>query len=184
MTVLGRIAFAVTCVSSLFALGGCATTIVGLQHDPSFTYEALTASKMTVGGVTSTVHDFNEMDVNRASSILRNEFADTRPEFRIEPQGMVLNAMGRESYFRMLSDYNRTGVQSPGWLRELGSALGDSRYAVFARIEDNLVSGKRRRSDILDYSRKDKSGKNPKIGERIIHRIGHPWRPSLSGAGR
>lgn len=162
---------------AVVALSACATKVVGLQHDPSFTYGAIVSSKTAVGGVISAVDIFSESKITSASTILRDQFVDRRNEFAIERSGVIVNAMGKKKYLQMLDEYKNTGTLSAQWMNAVRSVAGDVRYVIFARIEEDVINPQRTKQDTYT---KDKDGKKYKTGELITSKISRNTTVSLN----
>lgn len=146
------------------SVSGCATTIRGLKHDPSFTFDSVKASGLHVGGVVSAATELSPSEVTTFSSVLRSGFLDERKDIYVHDPASFTSAIGIERRAALLTEYRNSGLVTARWLAEIGSKIPDARYAVFARIEEDTVTKERRKEDV--YHEKDKD-KKKLIGQKI-----------------
>ena len=119
---------------------GCGTKVIGLRSDPSLTYESLSTGGIVVGGVTS-LPDKAETAATRSqmASLLRLSILKERPDIDVQPTGVIIRALGQESYAELLEDYRLAGDLDQARLAQLSEVLSDLRYVIFARIEDDVM---------------------------------------------
>ncbi len=156
---------AIICFSCLSVVS-CATKIKGLQHDPSFNYGSIVDSNMVVVGVTSDLYPLKINDITAFSRILQRSFLEQRKMYRIADAGVVIKSLGKKKYLAMLKEFNDFGVLDKKWLSRIKSKLKDTKYAVIARIEEDVV--KKKRSRKREY---DKDDKKKVVGEKITSAV-------------
>ncbi len=117
--------------------GGCAgtTKVIGLQSDPSFTYQSLSTGRIAVGGVTSLVGKNDRATQYQMTSLLRERILKERPDIGVRPVEVIIHALGGDAYMYLVADYRLRGEITETWLERLSRATGDVQYAIFARIE-------------------------------------------------
>jgi hypothetical protein len=127
------------------ALAGCASlpNVVGLERDPGFTYEALTAAPLAVLGVT--VKDLDPMSASASlqlGGLLAESLTRKRRDLRILPAAHVADSLGLRDYTGLVREYQARGWLDSRALSRLAAALGGVRYLLLARLEaDELVTG-------------------------------------------
>ena len=162
----GMFRFVPAFILMLALTSGCATTIRGLKHDPSFTFDSVKASGLYVGGVVSATAELAPGEITTFSSILRSGFLDERKDIYVHDPAAFTSAVGIERRAAMLSEYKNAGVVSTRWLDEIRSKIPAARYVIFARIEDDAVTRERRKEDVYNEKEKDKD-KRKLIGQKI-----------------
>ncbi len=117
--------------------GGCAgtTKVIGLQSDPSFTYQSLSTGRIAVGGVTSLVGEDDRATRYQMTRLLRERILKERPDIGVRPVEVIIHALGGDAYMYLVADYRLRGEITETWLERLSRATGDVQYAIFARIE-------------------------------------------------
>lgn len=148
----------------LVSVSGCATTIRGLKHDPSFTFDSVKVSGLHVGGVVSATTELTPSEITTFSSVLRSGFLDERKDIYVHDPASFTSAIGIARRAALLAEYKNAGVVSTRLLEEIGSKIPGARYAIFARIEEDTVSKERRKEDV--YHEKDKD-KKKLVGQKI-----------------
>jgi len=123
----------------LTGLAACKTPVVGLQQHPSFTYETAIQSRFIIGGVASSVTPLNDMARVRFGDLMGRAFAEEKPELAIVRVGLLIKALGHETYEQILDEYRETGVLDAGDVAQLRHAFPDARYLMFVRIEQDNV---------------------------------------------
>ncbi|UCE02219.1 MAG: hypothetical protein JSW67_13350 [Candidatus Latescibacterota bacterium] len=126
------------------ALGafGCGPSVKGLRHDPSFDYASMSADQIGVGGVTSLVHETDDVDALRSqlASMLRLQMLDAQGAVEVTPTGVFRSTLGGDAYGALLDEYRLNGQIDRATLAVWDSSFGGAcRYVVFARIEDDIV---------------------------------------------
>lgn len=128
------------------ALSGCAPLpeVVGLERDPGFTHEALSAAPLAVLGVT--VEGLEPASASASlqlGGLLAERLASKRRDLRILPAVAVADSLGVERYTGFVREYQARGWLDGYALSRLAAALGGVRYLVLARLEaDELVTGR------------------------------------------
>jgi hypothetical protein len=120
----------------------CGPSIKGLRHDPSFDYVSMSADRIGVGGVTSLVHETDDVDALRSqlSSMLRLQMLDAKGAVDVTPTGVFRSTLGGDAYGALLDEYRLNGQIDTATLAAWDSSFGGAcRYVVFARIEDDIV---------------------------------------------
>ncbi len=125
---------------------GCASLpeVVGLERDPGFTYEALSAAPLAVLGVTWKAPEPTSASVGlQLGGLLGESLARKRPDLRILPAAQVADSLGLENYAHLVQEYQARGRLGGGALSQLEAALGEVHYVVVARLEaDELMTGR------------------------------------------
>lgn len=131
----------------LVAASGCGPSIKGLRHDPSFTYESLTAGGIGIGGVTSLLATGEDPAAvaSRLESSLRAALLDRG--LNVVPAGFYYDALGGERYDVLLADYRRSGVQNEAALAEWAAVPDAPRYLVLSRVETDEIDQKSNESE-------------------------------------
>lgn len=132
-----QIGKSVSFLALLSVLPSCATRVAGLQHDPSFTYQRLRSSTLTVAGVVPSANALNLPRESRRAALLVKELVSKRPDITLQPTSQLLNAAGMASYKEMLEEYRQLGFLSEARLLPARSGDTKLRYLLFARIEKN-----------------------------------------------
>lgn len=156
---------AITLVAT--GLAGCSPLpdVVGLQRDPSFTYEALSAAPFAVFGVS--VEDPVAMSAS-ASLQLGNLMAESlktkRRDLTVLPATHVADGLGLRDYTWLVREYQAAGSLDEGALSRVAAALDGVRYVALARLEtDELTTGEsveeytdERGGEVCDVERRGK----------------------------
>lgn len=144
------------------ALAGCAPLpkVVGLERDPGFTYEALSAAPLAVLGVTvDGLEPASASASLQLGGLLAERLASKRRDLRILPPVDVADSLGLQQYTGLVREYQARGWLDRYALSRLAAALGGVRYLVHARLEaDDLVTG----NSVDDYT-EEHAGKDCNI---------------------
>ena len=122
-------------VLALSALAGCAAArpphVLGLSHDPSFTYRSLDSGRIAVGGVTSIAGDTAHSPSTRvrSESLLINSLRETHPRLQVGPAGAAAAEFWDKAH----------GELDSSSLHEMSARLPKLRYVVFARIDTDVI---------------------------------------------
>jgi len=144
----------------LSVLAACKTPVVGMQQHPTFTYDTVVKSRFMVGGVVSAVSPLDDITRMRFSDLMVRTFAEEKSELAIARAGFLMNALGHESFERMLDGYRESGVLAEDDAAQAGHAFPDLRYLMLARIEQDHVSHSHdeTESDVADSEKDRKEG--------------------------
>jgi hypothetical protein len=120
------------------ALAGCAPPpdVVGLEQDPGFKYEALSAAPMAVLGMT-----VEGMEPTSASAslqlggLLAERLTRKRRDLSFLPAMHVADSLGLRDYTRLMREYQDSGRLDDTALVRLAEALSGVRYVLLARLE-------------------------------------------------
>jgi len=129
-------------------LPACQTKVIGLVKDPSFTYEAITAGKMAIGGVTSALGSMSDAERNHYSDVMRMMLLMEQETLIIFPAGIVAHFLGHADYRNMLDEYRNYGRLSDMMKQKLITNFKEAQYIVFARIERDYIS--KNRIDVME----------------------------------
>ncbi len=147
-------------------LGGCATKVIGLRHDPSFTYDSIAGSRIAIGGVASSAVRLSRGYIRKYNGILREEFLKQRPGYPMAQAGLVESALGKKAYLEMLDDYSATGTLSAQWASAIKASVKDVRYVVFARLGESEITYDKSTTNVYKKSRNAE-------GKEIRHLTGY-----------
>lgn len=137
------------CFLGIFCLlTGCAT-VEGLYQDPSFTYGAVRAGNIGVGGVASTSRALSSGEQSAYGNLVRNSLVQHFPGMNIMPQGDAVSALGAPRYQTMMRYYADNGVIQDQYLTAFKDHITNMRYLVFARIVSYQTS--RRHDEVKDF---------------------------------
>lgn len=133
-------------------LAGCTPLpeVVGLERDPSFTYEALSAAPLAVFGVTSeSLEPASASASLQLGGLLAQRLASKRRDLRVLAAAQVADSLGIEDYTSFVREHQARGSFDGGALSRLAASLGEVRYLVVARLEvDELLTA----SSVDQYS--------------------------------
>ncbi len=127
------------------ALAGCSSLpeVAGLESDPSFTYESLSAAPVAVLGMTVTGMEPASTSASlQLGGMLAESLTKKRRDLRFLSAADVADSLGLRDYTRLVQEYHdRSGLDSLA-LSHLAEALGGVRYLLLARLEvDELETG-------------------------------------------
>jgi len=144
----------------LSVLASCKTAVVGMQQHPTFTYDTVVKSKFMVGGVVSAVSPLDDITRVRFSDLMVRTFTEEKSELAISRAGFLINALGHESFEKILDRYRETGVLDEHDATQIRHAFPDARYLMFVRIEQDHVSQSHdeTESDVADSEKDRKEG--------------------------
>ena len=141
-------------IVSFVVFSACATKVVGLQSDPSFTYKEVVEKRMAVGGVIHTFSVLNNHERLLYSDIIRSRFSEQRPGYFVYSIGVIVERLGKESYSAMIEEYRTLGTVSDKWLSTIAEFTDGFGYVIFARIIEDSTKSERTRSDNYDDEKK------------------------------
>lgn len=160
----------------LVVVFSCKTRIIGLKHDPSFSYERIVQSRMAVAGVVSASGSYWIKQNNaKYSQMLLERFLQKRPKYRIQDSGIVRSALGQKAYQKMLANYAEAQVLPQQVVATLNEKYPRLRYIVLARVNYNQVSRNKTLEDIYEKQEEKESdsntGKSQDKGEVVGHTV-------------
>lgn len=134
------------------ALAGCTSLpeVAGLERDPGFTYESLSAAPVAVLGMTVKGMEPASTSASlQLGGMLAASLTKKRRDLRFLSAANVADSLGLRDYTRLVQEYqNRSGLDSLA-LSHLAEAVGGVRYLLLARLEvDELETG----SSVQNYS--------------------------------
>lgn len=121
---------------------GCARShVLGLRHDPRFTYGSLDSGSIAVGGVTWVTGDEAPSAATRSQfeSLLATALTDADPRLTVMSAGAVAAALPEGSHGKLLARYRLAGELDSTALYEMSDRLSNVRYVVLARIEGDVT---------------------------------------------
>lgn len=148
---------------ALSALTGCAPPprlpdpVLGLRLDSTFTYQSLNAWRIAVGGLTSIADDTAQPPSTRLWSemLLINSIRAAYPGIQVASAGAVAAEFGEKAHGELLDRYRRVGELDSASLHEMSARFPNLRYAVFARIDADVIDSAQTRtvdSDSLEQT--------------------------------
>ena len=141
-------------IVSFLLFSACATKVIGLQADPSFTYNEVVEKRMAIGGVVHTLSTLNNQERLLYSEIIRSRFAEQRPGYFILSTGVIVDKLGKERYSLMVKEYRTLGMVSERWISTIAEFTDGFGYVVFARILEDAAKSDRTRADNYDDEKK------------------------------
>ena len=132
-----RTGLGVLLVTACFTL----TKVAGLEHDPSFDHSSLTSGGIAVAGFASSVDTLAAIDSQRTlATLLEAEIRLERPDVAVLSAAAVVESLGGEAYGDLMEEFARSGEIDSATLKSISRMLPDARYAVFARLEEDVIS--------------------------------------------
>lgn len=119
---------------------GCGAPVQGLYKSPSFTKPNVLGSGMAVVGVERSSAPLPAGEVSLYSNILMGQVQNKWSKLSLTPADVVKGNLGPGAYQELMAAYAQSGVLSSQDLARLKNAVGGARYALFARIEQDLLN--------------------------------------------
>jgi len=141
-------------------LTGCASKVVGLQKDPSFTYNALKGSSLVIGGVVDGANEKPAISNINSMNLLRGQIAEETEGLKISRSGLVRASVGSRTYKKMLQEYRDDSGLSPQSISTLSQKLKGKRYVIFSRLQKDEPYQNRGESQDTDKNGKKLSSKS------------------------
>lgn len=138
---------AVILLGAVAVLRSCGTEVVGLIHDPGFTYDSAVSERMVIGGVVYSIgpEELRAAIGDEATNQLGISFLKNREDLDVLPVGVILAAVGEGAHARILHRYERGAALEGEDLEVLRKSLaGKARYLILSRIEEDFVYNSRR----------------------------------------
>ncbi len=115
--------------------------VAGLEHDPSFDHSSLTSGGIAVAGFASSVDTLAAIDSQHTlATLLEAEIPLERPDVAVLSAAAVVESLGGEAYSDLMEEFARSGEIDSATLKSISRMLPDARYAVFARLEEDVIS--------------------------------------------
>jgi hypothetical protein len=135
---------------------------MGLQHDPTFTYQNVASDGIAVAGVVHPLgYGERRMDREQATDYLRLQILRYRDDINVRPSGVIRVAIGEGFYQELLDVYERGGELNLAHETALREIVREQvRYVIFARIDQDNIGRRQRETtkgkdeeqqDILEY---------------------------------
>jgi hypothetical protein len=115
--------------------------VAGLEHDPGFDHSSLTSGGIAVAGFASSVDTLAAVDSQHTlATLLEAEIPLERPDVAVLSAAAVVESLGGEAYSDLMEEFARSGEIDSATLKSISRMLPDVRYAVFARLEEDVIS--------------------------------------------
>lgn len=127
------------------ALAGCTSfpEVAGLERDPGFTYESLSAAPVAVLGMTVKGMEPASTSASlQLGGMLAESLTKKRRDLKFLSAANVADSLGLRDYTRLVKEYHDRSELDSLALSHLAEALGAVRYLLLARLEvDELETG-------------------------------------------
>ncbi len=142
------VSYALPLLLAALLLGGCATPVSGLRHDPSFDWPALARGGIAVVGITSLLSPLAEGEESLYRDTLSRALRDHAPELRVVQPAAAGERLDEATRARLLDAFRRHADLERGQIATLADSLATTaRYAVLARLESDSVHQQRSDSE-------------------------------------
>lgn len=133
------LAFGLILLAATFS--SCGTKVVGLNHDPTFTYAAMNGGGLAVGGVVHPLgYGERYLNPNEMADHMRLQIMRQREDVRVRPVGVVRTAMGEGFYLDMMRDFEMGATMDEAHLMAMREVVSEEvRYVMFCRVEDDVI---------------------------------------------
>jgi hypothetical protein len=122
----------------------------------------LTSGGIAVAGFASSVDTLAAIDSQHTlATLLEAEITLERPDVAVLSAAAVVESLGGEAYGDLMEEFAQSGEIDSATLKSISRMLPDVRYAVFARLEEDVISE--------SESRRASPGCCPMCGTRFSH---------------
>jgi hypothetical protein len=135
-------ATAMMVAAALLLLGGCATRVKVLDHDPDAGRLLAASPLVAIGGVTVAPGMGGVLapaDAEDAAAALYRAFLSARPELAVWPLPRLQQPPGGDVLAVLAEEYGRLGRLRPDQVRALGDLLAGCRFLALGRLVDDDV---------------------------------------------
>ena len=139
---------------------GCATKIVGLQKDKSFTYESIKQTPLVIGGVVDGANEKSAVSNINSMNELRGQIDEETKNIKVSRSGLVRATIGSRTYKQMLQEYRDDSSLSQNSIEMLSKKLKGKRYVIFSRIQKDEPYQNRSESQDTDSKGNQLSSKS------------------------
>jgi hypothetical protein len=123
-------------LAALALLAGCATKVTGVRQAEGFTFDAVIAGKMAIGGVYSNFEDLTDQEKSRHATNLRIAIQEKQSKYEVTPMPELRNRYGKEEFEKIMQEFRVDGILSTEAVAKLRSKSPE-RYVALVRIEED-----------------------------------------------